>query len=241
MSDIQNEMGKMNTEQEITGTPNSIPEMEGVKTFDEKVAEFDEEMAKDSGQDLQDVIKMSKKELDGVIQGIVKRYDEQLAAAMDMNEKLKLTLAMQSEKLEAVGKMTASRAKLKVLNVDHGPPDHQQSLVKLHEDKLKGKAHRFVNTRADLRSLRRAQGYDPVLDGEGNEVRYMDGVLMTMSQEKFDRTIKAPKDARKAFRREGIVERFKETGQKHGVETYGDITYDKVEEGVTPNGEHSSG
>jgi len=173
-----------------------------------------------------DNIQLAPDQLNKALKAIVEDYTAKMATAENKIEELKLTLEMQGAKDE-LGKPT--RSKVEVVAVMHGPMDHQAALVNLHQEKLKGKVARFVNNRPDIRSLRRSQGFDPILDKDGNEVRYIDGVLMAMPEKRHEKEIRGPKKRLKEFRRKAISRKFHERGKQLGVETYGDITYDKGE------------
>jgi hypothetical protein len=173
-----------------------------------------------------ETIQLTPEQLNKALKAIVEDYTAKMATAENKIEELKLTLEMQGAKTE-LGKPTKS--KVEVVAVMHGPMDHQAALVDLHQKKLEGKSPRFVNNRPDIRSLRRSQGYEPILDKDGNEVRYIDGVLMAMPEERFEKEMRGPKKRLREFRRKAIARKFHERGKQHGVETYGDITYDKGE------------
>ena len=170
------------------------------------------------------VITITKGQLESALQTIVADYSQKMVQADNKIEQLKLTLEMQERK---DGVKNPIRSRIKVTAVDHGPPDHQSSLVKLYQKQLKGKYYRFANNRPDIRSLRRAQGYEPILDDKGHEVRYIDGVLMAMPRERHKDTIVQPREEKKKFRRGEIARRFHDEGQKQRIETFGDITYDE--------------
>jgi len=171
-----------------------------------------------------DVIQLTPKELNKALKAIVEDYTAKMATAENKIEELKLTLEMHGAKDE-LGK--PEKSKVELVAVTHGPMDHQAALVELHQEKLKGKVPRFVNNRPDIRSLRRAQGYDPILDKDGIEVRYIDGVLMAMPEKRHEKEIREPKKRLREFRRKAIARKFHERGKALGVDTYGDITYDK--------------
>lgn len=173
-----------------------------------------------------EAIQLTPDQLNKALKAIVEDYTTKMATAENKIEELKLTLEMHGAKDE-LGKPTKS--KVEIVAVRHGPMDHQQALVDLHQAKLVGKSARFVNNRPDIRSLRRSQGYEPILDKDGNEVRYIDGVLMAMPEKRFEKEIREPKKRLKEFRRKAIARKFHERGKQMGVETYGDITYDKGE------------
>ena len=176
-------------------------------------------------QEEADLVVTSKVDLEAIIKDVVKAYDVKIEAAADRIDKLALIIVMQEKK----GNVTApKRSSIRASKVSLNVPDHQSILVAANKNKLKGKIARFVNNRPDMRSLRRFQGYEPVLSDGGKEVRYMDGVLMAMSKDRHKEEIQKPRDERKRFRAESIGARFKEDAAKAGVEVIGDgITYDK--------------
>ena len=176
-------------------------------------------------QEKADLVVTSRADLEAIIKDIVKAYDVKIEAADNRIDQLSLTVEMH-EKKAAVGKTKGSG--IKVTPRNYNAPDHMSILADAHKGKLKDKIGRFVNNRPDMRSLRRYQGYDPILDDKGKEIRYMDGVLMGIPIEKHKEEIQKPREERKRFRAESVGSRFKEDAAKAGVEVIGEgITYDK--------------
>jgi hypothetical protein len=178
----------------------------------------------------EEMVTMSKSELKDLMGEIKSDFAEQIKNAEDRYEKLKLTYERDDaiHQVKNKGEFADTSVKIRQLG-PLGPIDHQQRAIQTAgvDDKLKGKAARFVNTNAELTSLRRSQGYEPVLDKKGNEVRYMDGVLMAMPQDRYDKEIIEPTRIRKEIHKAAIGQDFKETAAKNRVETFGDgIQYD---------------
>ena len=204
---------QMQAEKDSAGLP------KGVTITEEPVVSVE------PNQEKADLVVTSKADLEAIIKDIVKAYDVKIEAADNKIDQLALTIEMQEKKAE-VGKVKGSD--VKVTPRSHNVPDHMSILADANKDKLKGKIGRFVNTRSDMRSLRRFQGYDPILDADGKEARYMDGVLMGITKERHKEEIQKPREERKRFRAESIGARFKEDAAKAGVEVIGEgIVYDK--------------
>lgn len=191
---------------------------------EEKVEAVAIEAQLGKAQEEADLVVTSRADLVAVIKDVVKAYDVKIEAATDRVDKLALIIEMQEKKAN-VG--APKKPGIRVSKRSHNVPDHQSILVEANKDKLKGKVGRFVNTRSNMRSLRRYQGYEPIIGGDGEEVRYMDGVLMAMPEKRHEEEIQKPREERKRFRAESIGAKFKEDAAKAGVEVIGDgITYD---------------
>ena len=177
----------------------------------------------------EDLVQMTHEQLAQLKADIVSEFDQRIRDAEDRFKALEETYKKQ-EALAFVdrrGEPTGVEGVEIMQRGPLGPIDHQGRIVKEYADKLKGKKARFVTTSdPELRALRRSQGYEPVRDEDGNEVRYMDGVLMAMPERKYEETIKAPKIARKKRHAAGIENKFKETAEALGVESHGKISYD---------------
>lgn len=204
-----------------------------IEELDNDTDEEQEAIEKKVEGSREDVL-ISKREVEDIVKGLVAHYEKRIAETDDRVKQMQLTLEMQEMKSN-VGKMKGSG--IEVLAVFHPPVDHQKLAADPHRERpdLQGHVLRFCNNKPDIRSLRRSQGWNPVLDADSNEVRYMDGVLMSMEKNKYQKTWLKPKKDKKTFREHAreISERFHNRGKELGVETYGDITYDKVGE---PNG-----
>lgn len=178
----------------------------------------------------EEMVTMSKEELKQLLGEVKKDFAEQIKNTEDRMERMKLSYERDDAVHQIKNKGEFADPNLKIQQLGPlGPIDHQQRAIKAAgvEDKLKGKAARFVNTNAELSSLRRSQGYEPVLDKKGNEVRYMDGVLMAMPQDRYDEEIVKPTKIRRDIHKAAIGQDFKETAAKHNVDVFGDgIQYD---------------
>lgn len=178
----------------------------------------------------EEMVTMSKAELDTVLQKVKDEFAEKLDKANDQIEKLKLSYEKDStvKHIKNRGQYADDSITINQLG-PLGPKDHQALSIKNAgvEEKLKGKVGRFVNNNPELRSLRRSQGYEPVRDKEGNEVRYMDGVLMAMPKDRYKQEVAEPAKVRKDIHKRAIRGRFEEVAAKHNVEVFGDgIQYD---------------
>lgn len=164
------------------------------------------------------------KEIDEKWEKRFKELEESTASRIDK-------LKAHYEKRDEMAKLDQSPTKpnIKVYqNRPMGPIDHMGTLAEKHKDKLKGKHIRFVNKHETVMPVRAAQGYEKVKDENGNEVRYMDEVLMAMPERKYQETVKAEVEDRKARHRGAIQETFHEAGKEYGVETFGTgIDYDE--------------
>ena len=185
--------------------------------------------------DKEELVTMSKDELKQLMTDTMEEYKKEIESAKDEIERLKKTYERDEDirYLKNRGQFADENLEVRQLG-PLGPIDHQQVAIDNAgvRDKLKGKKARFVSTNSELNSLRRAQGYEPVLDKDGNEVRYMDGVLMAMPEKRWEEEIAKPTKVRRDIHRRAIRENFEETGRKHGVETYGEgIQFDEGEPG----------
>jgi hypothetical protein len=183
-----------------------------------------EEPIKDTDELSSDtLIQLTKEQLEAVVRGITKEYDEKLARAEDRVEALRLKL----EKDEAVARAKRGGIRPGIRVVSR--PDPMECVFGPHKTD-KSAHYRGCNWhRAEIRALRRAQGWEPVLDENGNEVRYADTVLAKMPEDKYREEIQRPKDERKASARGAAIEQFRTEAEKYGVQVDGTgITYDKV-------------
>lgn len=175
-------------------------------------------------QEKADLVVTSKIDLEAIIKDIVKAYDVKIEAADNRIDQLALIIEMQQKTKEVTA---PKRPGVKVSPRSHNVPDHMSILADANKDKLKGKIGRFVSNRSDMRSLRRFQGYEPVLDENGKEVRYMDGVLMGVQKQRHEEEIRKPREEKKQFRAKSVGARFEEDAAKAGVEVIGEgIEYD---------------
>lgn len=185
--------------------------------------------------DKEELVTMSREELKSLMTETMEEYKNKIEAAEGEIERLKATYERDEDikYLRNRGQFADKDIEIKQRG-PLGPIDHQQVAIKNAdvEKKLKGKRARFVSTNSELHSLRRAQGYEPVLDKEGNEVRYMDGVLMAMPEERYKKEILEPNRARRELHRRAIRENYEEAGRRRGVETFGEgIQFDEGEPG----------
>lgn len=179
------------------------------------------------------LVSLDPETLKQIVDVVASKFEGQLKEANDRIEELRITLEKKdAEKhLRAKGQFADGRVKMVGPRVPK-VPDHQKALVELaaKENDLKGKHLRFVNNDPNIRSLRRAQGYEPVRFKDGGEVRYMDGVLMSMPRARYLEDIDKPKKERMEFNRASIKTQFQERLRGYGIEAEGDITYDSGDE-----------
>ena len=178
-----------------------------------------------------ELVTLSREELDSLLETIRAEAAEKVAEAVSQVDKLKVKYEQQEAEsyVKRRGEDTNSQITVRP-NRDFGPPDRLDLLANEHRDKLKGKSARFVTDRPEVRSLRRSQGYEPIKDGDGAEVRYMDSVLMAMPERKYQEEIAQPVAERRAVNRRAVVERFKGSAESAGVKVDGDgIKYDTGE------------
>lgn len=175
------------------------------------------------------LVQLSDEDFGKIVEMVQSKFQEQLDSANDRIEQMAIQLEKKDAERHLKHKGQFTDKNLVIRPVRFGPPDHLSNLVKTAKEThdFAGKHIRFVNNDQNIRSLRRAQGYDPVVDENGNEYRYMDEVLMTIPQGKYQAEIKQPTEDRKRFNRQGIAESFRETAEGLGVEATGDITYDE--------------
>lgn len=183
--------------------------------------------------DKEEMVNMSKDQLEELKKEIRSEYEKKFEELEDRYDKLRLAMERDDALKKVSAKGEFADPKL-VIRQDRplGPIDHQEAAIENSgvRDQLKGKVPRFVSTNPELRSLRSAQGYRTVKDKNGDEVRYMDGVLMAMPAEQYEETIKAPKKARKQLYRDSIRQRFEEKAEQFGVSVEGDgVKIDKGE------------
>lgn len=89
---------------------------------------------------------------------------------------------------------------------------------------------RWANARVEGRTRRQAQGYEYLLDKDGNEIRMGDSVLMGMNAKERHERYVVPNRQIREHRMGSIESQFHEEGEKHGLKTFGEIKYDKVPE-----------
>lgn len=173
----------------------------------------------------EELLTMTRAQLDEIKQQIVAETARKLSEDPDMVEKLRLTLERDSAIKVVENKGQFADPALKVIQSGSlAPLDHQEAVAKPHKTDP-SKVYRFIN-KADenLYSLRRHQGYEPIKDETGNEVRYMDGVLATMPKERYDREIRALTEAKKILKRTSArkaADDFKELAAREGSGSVG--------------------
>lgn len=176
----------------------------------------------------EELVTMSKEQLDKLIEDIRAEASAKIEEAVSQVDKLKVKYEQQ-EAESYVKRQGAESIEVRP-NRDFGPPDRLDLIANEHGGKLKGKASRFVTDRPEIRSLRRSQGYEPVRDEDGAEVRYMDSVLMAMPERKYREEIAKPIADRRQINRRAVVDRFKGSAERSGVKVEGDgIKYDTGE------------
>lgn len=200
---------------------NKSTTMKSDNRFDKSVPEKDK------------LVTMTKEELEDLVNDITKEFREELEKTSNRTEALQIAL----EKDSAIAKVNAkgqyADRDLSITQLGPlGPIDHQKAAIVNAgvDDQLKDKAYRFVSTNPELRALRRSQGYEPILDSRGNEVRYMDGTLMAMSKAKHQELVRKPVETRKAIHRAAIKQEFENKAIRAGVVPTGEgIVLDKGE------------
>jgi len=176
-----------------------------------------------------ELVTMTKEQLEALKSEIKGEFEARMIAAEDRVEKLRLKY--ESQEAESYVNRKGQDQRIVVHSRAMGPPDRMDLIANEHSDKLKGKVARFVTERPEITSLRRSQGYEPVRDEDGKEVRYMDGVLMAMPERKYQEEIAKPVRERRALNKKAAVERFKGTAQNYGFEVEGaGIQYDRGDE-----------
>ncbi len=211
--DAQAVADRLRAAQENQGTPDEVLTADAVK----------DQYPKDS------LVSLDQTTLDMIITAVSAQFTQQMQTANDRIGTLQQQLERNDAQrhLKNRGQFADGKVKVKGRRVPV-VPDHQSALVKLarEENDLSGKYIRFVNTDKNIRSMRRAQGYTPVRLKDGSEVRYMDGVLMSMPTEKYNEEIKKPKQERREFMQSSIQTQFQERLADLGVEASGGISYD---------------
>lgn len=205
------------------------------KSFEDQVAEL--EASFDATKEVEDKIPsestlkgMSNEEIEALKDSIRAEFSAEIKDTNDRFEALKKSFEMQETLLhvDRKGAKNETAEKIKIRQRGPlGPIDHHGRLAEKYKEQLKGKKARFVTTADEtLESLRRGQGYEPIRDEDGNEVRYMDGTLMAMPMRRFEEEVQQPKREKREIHRSQIMKRFKEIGDSEGVETSVKFDYD---------------
>lgn len=159
---------------------------------------------------------------------LIKDLTGKLREATTQNEKLRAALELQEAKRGARGEGKATPG-LDVIG-SYTPTDIHSVMSAPYRDNNPSRHYRFISNHKDLRSLRRSQGYVPVVDKGGNEVRYMDTTLASMPKKQYVAQILKPKEKLREHRRGAIKNQFYEQAEKvKGIKPFGDIHYDKGE------------
>ena len=172
------------------------------------------------------LITMTEEQLAELRKSIVKETAEILKQEDDKRERLRVQLERDSalKKVDNKGQF-ADPAMRVIRSGTLSPVDHQSAVAAPYTTESSMK-YRFINrTNEALYALRRHQGYEPILDESGNEVRYMDGLLTKMPMRKYEETILAETRARKMLKKQAAhnaAENFAEMARREGVEVTGD-------------------
>lgn len=177
---------------------------------------------------MSDEMKVSKADLKEALADLNKEYKAKLDKATDEVARLKATLEMQEakSKLQKPDERPKDAPRVQVIG-NFNPIDQHGKLAKPYMDANPDKHYRFIRSKPDEVSLRRSQGFEPVMDKKGAEVRHYDTILASMPKTQFEETIAKPIKDLREFRRRSIGQRFHAEGEALGVQTFGDVTYDK--------------
>lgn len=180
------------------------------------------------------LITMTEEQLESLKALIV----EETAAKMTMDPDFRSKLRLQLERDSAI-KVVDARGQLQdpalrvIQSGSLGPIDHQEAVAAPHKTDP-SMTYRFINKDNEaLYQLRRYQGYEPVRDAKGNEVRYMDGQLAKMPKAQYEDTIGAQTRARKMLKRQASkdsADNFIEMGRRMGLKTEGGVKVDITKE-----------
>ncbi len=180
----------------------------------------------DKVPDKEELVTMSTSALTELKDKIVAETTIMIMESEDFREKLRLQLEQASALREVENQGQFGDPGVKMAESGSlGPIDHQEAVVGPYKtDKLM--KYRVINNHDDaLNALRRYQGWKPVLDVDGHEVRYMDGTLAGMPKMKYDETIGARITANKLLRGQKSADqaaKFADEGAKDGLQTFGD-------------------
>jgi hypothetical protein len=182
----------------------------------------------------EELVSMTDEQLEALKKTIVEETAAKLMMDPDYRDKLRLQLERDSAIRRVEHRDQFADPALKVMQSGSlGPIDHQEAVAKPYKTDP-SKTYRFINKDNEaLYQLRRYQGYEPIKDDSGNEVRYMDGVLAQMPKAQYDETIGAQTKARKMLKKQAAAdakENFKEMGRRLGIETEGHVSVDVQKE-----------
>ena len=178
----------------------------------------------------EELLTMTMEQLKELKEIIIEETSAKLLMDPDYREKLRLQLERDSaiRKVEARGDFADPAVKM-IRSGSLTPIDHQEAVARPYKTDP-SKTYRFINKdNATLYQLRRYQGYQPIKDAEGNEVRYMDGVLAEMPKAQYEATIGAQTQARKMLKKQAAKDahdNFLEMGARMGLKTEGNVQID---------------
>lgn len=178
----------------------------------------------------EELVQMTKEQLEDLKRVIIEETSAKMMMDPDFRDKLRLQLERDSaiKKVNAKGQFADPALKV-IQSGSLTPVDHQEAVAKPYKTDP-SKTYRFINKDNEaLYQLRRYQGYTPIKDESGNEVRYMDGVLADMPKAQYDETVGAQREARKMLKKQAAKnahENFIEMGERMGLKTEGSIKID---------------
>jgi hypothetical protein len=103
-----------------------------------------------------------------------------------------------------------------------GVIDRGALFMKPFQEKNPDRKYRFISGHPSMLPLRRLDGWEPVKDANGNEERFGDHVLASMSQEKFQKEVVEPRDRMVEHRRRANAALFENNAKN---ETNGKIKF----------------
>ncbi len=182
--------------------------------------------------DKAELVQMSVADFKAMLSEVVKTFNEEIGEMRTQQDKLVATLERESTVQNIKSARTGGPA-VQVIGVNYTPKTATDIIEEKYKDKIDGtERKRWVNTRETLRSLRRAQGWTPILDEKGDEVRVGDTSLMKMSEERYQREVRGPQNAQRDDRRratkESVDSDLRETAKRAGAQVVGPgIVYDE--------------
>jgi len=151
-----------------------------------------------------------------------------LEKAESLNQRLEAQLEHFDKKALIDHPEKAVPTRIQVLSF--GPKDRLSIMSAEYMKQNPDRHYRFINTHQTVYALRRAQGYEPVKDAKGEDVKYMDCVLASMPENRFQDEIVKPKEALSKHHHGDTLAAFKDTGTEEGIKTFGEIKYDNKKE-----------
>lgn len=164
-------------------------------------------------------------------EGLLQEIEElkaKLAEAETSNERLQLSLDLQEKTLDAKNpdRLIPREGKIEV-GMSFNPDNIMDQVAAPYKKADPGSQFRYISTHPTVYPLRRGQGYTPVKDSEGNEVKLTDAVLAKMPRRQYEQEILGPRNAKKGNRLQELAEHFHEEGSQYpGIKTTGTIKYD---------------